>query len=60
MWWFKGSGGLMDKLFVSQPGDGRFQSLDRGFEPYTGHDYDSSLDTSTGWYQEADSKVNKL
>ena len=37
---------------------------DRGFEPHTGHDHDSSLsyDTSTGWFQEADSRggLNKL
>ena len=40
----------MDKVSASQPGD-------RGFEPYMGHDHDSSNDTSTGWFQEADSRV---
>ena len=33
----------MDKVSVSQP-------LDRGFEHHTGHDHDSSYDTSTGWF----------
>ena len=46
----KGSNGLMDKVSVSQ-------SRDCGFEPHTGHDHDSSYDTSTGWFQEADSRV---
>ena len=31
-----GSSGLMDKVSASQP-------LDRGFEPYKGHDHDTSL-----------------
>ena len=31
----------MDKVSASQP-------RDRGFEPHTGHDHDSSYDTSTG------------
>ena len=31
----KGSDGLMDKVSASQP-------RDRGFEPHTGHDHDSS------------------
>ena len=43
----KGSGCLMDKVFVSQP-------RDPGFELHTVHDQDSSYDTSTGWFQEAD------
>ena len=46
----QGSDGLMDKVSVSQP-------RDLGFEPHTGHDYDTSYDTSTGWFQEADSKM---
>ena len=46
----KGSGGLMDKVSASQP-------RDRGFGPQTSHDHDSSYDTSTGWFQEADSRV---
>ena len=46
----KGSGGLMDKVSASQP-------RDPGFEPQTGHDHDSSYDASTGWLQEADSRV---
>ena len=37
----------MDKVSGSQP-------RDRGFEP---HDLDSSYATSTGWFQEADSRV---
>ena len=41
-----GRGGLMDKVSASQPGN-------RGFEPHTGHDHD----TSTSWFQEADSRV---
>ena len=40
----------MDKVFASQP-------RDRGLAPHTGHDLDSSYDTSTGWFQEADSRV---
>ena len=40
----------MDKVSASQP-------RDRGFEPHTGHDHDSSYDTSTGWFQEMDSRV---
>ena len=47
---FKGSDGLMDNVSASQP-------RDRGFEPNTGHDHDSSYDTSTGWFQETDSIV---
>ena len=39
----RGSGGLMDKVSATQP-------RDRGFEPHTGHDHDSSFDTSTGWF----------
>ena len=44
------SGGLMDKVSASQP-------QNHGFEPHTGHDHDSSYDTSTGWFQEADTRV---
>ena len=44
------SDGLKDKVSASQPQDG-------GFEPHTCHDHDSSYDTSTGWFQEADSGV---
>ena len=40
----------MDKVSASQP-------QDRGFEPHMGHDHDSSYDTNTGWFLEADSKV---
>ena len=40
----------MDKVSASQP-------WDCGFEPNTGHNHDSSYDTSTGWFQEADSRV---
>ena len=50
---FNGSNGLMDKVSTSQP-------RDRGFEPHTGHDNDSSYDSSTGWFQEADSRVINL
>ena len=46
----KGSVDLMDKVSASQP-------RNRGFEPHTGHDHESSYDTSTGWFQEADSRV---
>ena len=46
----KGSDGLIGKVSASQP-------WDRGFESHTGHDYDSPHDTSTGWFQEADSRV---
>ena len=46
----KGSGGLMDKVSVSQPPD-------HGFKPHMGHDHDSSYDTSTGWFHEVDSRV---
>ena len=45
-----GSDGLMDKVSASHP-------RDRGFEPHTGQDHDSSYDTSTGWFLEADSRV---
>ena len=37
----------MDKVSVSQP-------RERWFKPHTGHNSDSSYDTSTGWFQEAD------
>ena len=37
-----GGDGLMDKVSASQPRD---------------HDHDSSYDTITGWFQEADSRV---
>ena len=46
----QGSDGLMDKVSASQP-------QDREFEPHTGHDHDSSYGTSTGWFQEADSRM---
>ena len=48
-WWPNGQG-----VYPRPPGD-------RGFEHHTGHDNDSSYDTSTG-LQEADSRVinNKL
>ena len=44
------SDGLIDNVSASQP-------WDRGFEPHTGDDHESSYDTSTGWFQEADSRV---
>ena len=47
---FMGSNGLMDKVSASQP-------QDHGFEPHTCHNNDSSYDTSTGCFQEADSRV---
>ena len=40
----------MDKVSASQP-------WDRGFESQTGNDHDSSYDTSTGWFLEANSRV---
>ena len=40
----------MDKVSASQ-------SQDSGFEPHMGHDHDSSYDTSTGCFQEANSIV---
>ena len=40
----------VDKVSASQP-------RDRGFESHSDHDHDSSYDTSTGWFQEADSRV---
>ena len=40
----KWSGGLMTKVSASQP-------RDCGFEPYTGHDHDSSYDTSNAWFE---------
>ena len=43
----------MDKVSASQP-------RDRGFETHTGHDNDSSYDTGTSWFQEADSRVINL
>ena len=49
----KGSDGLMDNVSASLPGD-------RGLESHTGHDYNSTYDTSTGWFQEADSRVIDL
>ena len=45
--------GLMDKVSASQP-------RDRGFELHKGHDHDSSYDTSTCWFQEADFRVINL
>ena len=40
----------MDKVSASQP-------RDHGFEPHSGHDHDTSYDTSTGWFHEADSRT---
>ena len=40
----------MDKVSAYQPRDCEF-------EPNTGHEHDSSYDTSTGWFQEADLRV---
>ena len=40
----------MDKMSASQP-----RAL--GFELHTGHDHDSSYDTSTCSFQEADSRM---
>jgi hypothetical protein len=48
--WYRGSGGIVVKVSASQP-------KDHVFEPYSGHDYVSSYDTSTGWFHEADSQV---
>ena len=39
----------MDKVSALQP-------QGHGFEAHMGHDHDSSYDTSTDWFQEADSK----
>jgi hypothetical protein len=41
---------ILVKVSASQPND-------NGFEPYSGHDHVSSYGTSTGWFQEANSKV---
>jgi hypothetical protein len=46
----KGSVGLVVKVSASQP-------RDRGFEPLSGHDHVFLYDTSTGWFQEVESKV---
>ena len=46
----KGRGGLIDKVSALKP-------QDHGFESHMGHDHDSSYDTGTGWFQEADSRV---
>ena len=46
----KGSGGLMVNVSAWQP-------RGRVFEPHTGHSHDSSYDTSTGWFQEANWRV---
>ena len=43
----------MDKVSALQP-------RNRGFKPHKGHDHDFSYDTSTGWFQEADSRVIKI
>ena len=37
----------MEKASASQP-------QDHGFKLHTGHDHNSSYDTSTGWFQEVD------
>ena len=47
---FKRSGGLMDKVSISQ-------LRDRVFLPHKGHDHDFSYDTGTGWFQDVDSRV---
>ena len=51
----KGNGGLMAMVSALRP-------WDHMFEPHAGHDHDSSYDTSTGWFQEADllCDLNKL
>ena len=41
---------IADKMSASQP-------RDRGFEPHTGHDHDSSYDTSTSLFHEANSRI---
>ena len=46
----KGSDDL--KVSASQP-------RDRGFEHHTGHDHDSSYDTSTGWFHNR-AKINMV
>jgi hypothetical protein len=43
----------MAKAFASHPGD-------HGLELYLGHDHVSLSGTSTGWFLEADSKVNNI
>ena len=43
----KGSGGLMVKVFVSQP-------RDNGLEAHMVHDHDPSCDTSIGLFHKAD------
>jgi hypothetical protein len=48
-----GSEGLVVKVSASQP-------RDHGFEPYSVHIRVRSYDTSTCWFQEADSKVQEL
>ena len=40
----------MDQVSVSQP-------RERGFEPHKGHNHDFLYDTSTDWFQGADSGV---
>ena len=47
----------MGKVFASQP---RYYGLEP--QSHTGHDHDSSYDTSTGWFEETDSEfdLNKL
>jgi hypothetical protein len=47
------SGGLVVKVSSSQA---RYHEL----EPLSGQDHFSSFDTSTGWFQETDSKVIKI
>ena len=42
----------MDKVTASQP-------RDRGFEPHTGHNHDSSHDMRPSWIQEADPRLIK-
>ena len=40
----------MDKVSASLP-------RGRGFDTHMCHDHDTSYDNSTGWFQEADSRV---
>ena len=47
---FKGSGGLIYKVSSSKP-------RNRWFEQHMGHNQDSSYDTSTGRFQDADLRM---
>ena len=46
----KDSSGVMVQVSAAKP-------RDRGIESHTGHDDDSSHDTSNDWFEEMDSKV---